>query len=108
MQPSTGDQRQALDAVLERAGTDAEFRRALLADPHAAVQAAFGIVIPASFRIRFVEKGDDVDALIVLPDLRPRGRELTDDELEIVAGGAGAGAFAQQHRWKNAPPRRSL
>lgn len=105
MQPSTGDQRQALDAVLDRAGSDADFRRTLLAEPHQAIRDAFGIVIPAGFRIRFVEKGDDVDALIVLPELRANGRELSDDELEVVAGGAGGGVAAQTHRWKADSPR---
>ncbi len=109
------DQQHALDAVLARAGEDVAFRRALLSEPHRAIRDAFGITIPAGFRIRFVEKADDVDALVVLPDLERAGdesndRELSDSELEVVAGGAHPHA-AHRHMWKNSappPPRRSV
>lgn len=83
-----------LDRVLERAEEDAAFRAALLADPGPALRDAFGVSLPPGYRVRFVEKPADVDALIVLPDpRRPGGEldddELDDDELDQAAGGDG-------------------
>jgi hypothetical protein len=80
-------ERSALDAVVERAATDRAFRASLLTDPHAAIQQAFGVRIPADVRIKFIEKSADVDSLIVLPDLRGPAGELSDSDLESVAGG---------------------
>ena len=59
----------ALDTVLRRASVDASFRRELLTDPHRAIRDAYGMSIPASFNVKFIERDPDVDALIVLPDL---------------------------------------
>src|SRR5262245_8283211 len=62
--------RQALEAVIARARTDAEFRQWLLTDPRAAIQDEFGVAIPNHVRIKFIERYPGVDALIVLPDFR--------------------------------------
>jgi hypothetical protein len=77
-----------LEAVLQRSTVDLEFRKRLLTDPRPAILDAFGVRIPATFRVKFVEKGDDLDALIVLPDVPSRDGELSDRDLESVAGGA--------------------
>ena len=74
-----------LREVIERAGTDREFRTRLLADPTAAIRHAFGVILPHSYRIRFIERPRELDALIVLPAM---GQELDEDDLEQVAGGA--------------------
>jgi hypothetical protein len=37
--------------------------------------------------MKFVERDPDVDALIVLPDFKRTDGELSDHELESVAGG---------------------
>lgn len=83
---------QALDAVLSRAATDAAFRQELLREPRAAIRDAFGVQIPDDFRIRFVERDPDLDALVVLPDFReePEDSVLSEEELEMVSGGGGA------------------
>lgn len=84
-----------LQQVLDRAATDAAFRGRLLAEPHAAIRDAFGVHIPGSFRIKFVERAADVDALIVLPNLARAAAaegELDDAGLERVAGGWAGGA----------------
>lgn len=71
--------------VIERATTDREFRARLLADPAAAIRHAFGVILPHNYRIRFMEKPVELDALIVLP---PFGQgELDEEDLENVAGG---------------------
>lgn len=84
---SDGKDRQALERILSRAATDLEFRRGLLTDPKAAICDAFGITIPSTFRIKFIERGPDIDALVVLPDLKTDDRALSDSELEQVSGG---------------------
>lgn len=57
-----------LQEILERSASDPVFRQRLLTEPHRAVRETFGIEIPLSFRIRFIEKSPDDDALIVLPN----------------------------------------
>lgn len=75
-----------LKEVLERAATDREFRVRLLADPVAAIRMAFGVILPHNYRIKFMERPRDLDALIVLPDVGGRG-ELDEEDLDLVAGG---------------------
>lgn len=75
-----------IEAVVHRAGSDRVFRQQLLADPAAAIQAAYGVSLPAGFRVRFIETPADLDVLVVLPDPAAE-EELSDDDLEKVAGG---------------------
>lgn len=86
MTMSTAHQ-EALEQILTRAAVDLDFRKALLHEPRKAILDALGIRIPASFRVKFIERGKDVDALIVLPDLQRQDGELDDCDLEAVAGG---------------------
>jgi len=88
MTMSTAHQ-EALEQILTRAGVDLDFRKALLVDPRKAILEGLGVRIPASFRVKFIEKDKDVDALIVLPDLQGQDGELEDCDLEAVAGGGG-------------------
>lgn len=78
---------EALEQILNRAGVDLDFRRALLADPRKAILDGLGVRIPAGFRVKFIEREKDVDALIVLPDLHRQDGELDDRDLDAVAGG---------------------
>ncbi|HEY8535017.1 MAG TPA: NHLP leader peptide family RiPP precursor [Vicinamibacterales bacterium] len=86
-----------MNAIVQRSISDPEFRRALVEDPKTAIHDAFGIRIPDEFRVKFIEKGPDLDALIVLPDPAVSD-ELSDDELDSVAGGV----TGSEYRW--APP----
>ncbi len=85
-------QEQTLNAVIARAETDRGFRQQLLTDPRGAIFDAFAITIPNDFRIKFIEKGPDVDALVVLPDSRlidaAADGAVSDSDLEVVSGGA--------------------
>lgn len=86
------DREDILKVVLKRATVDRAFRQALLTDPHRTIEQTFGIRIPAEYRLRFVERAPDVDALIVLPDFDAGAAgasddELSDEDLEQVAGG---------------------
>ena len=49
-------EQEAIQAIIERASRDAEFRRALLLDPRRAIEEAYAATIPPTFRIRFIEK----------------------------------------------------
>ena len=88
-------EQQALQAVLDRASVDREFRQRLLLDPQPAILEAFGVSIPQSFNVKFLEREPGVDALIVLPDLQAPHGELSDGDLDAVAGGVGGG----DHNW---------
>jgi len=87
--PVNDRDQQVLETVLARASEDLEFRQRLLSDPRPAIEEAFGVAIPADFRLKFIERDANVDALIVLPDLRqsPDDDVLSEDELEQVSGG---------------------
>jgi len=91
--------RKALDAILERAATDLEFRKQLLVDWRSAIQKSFNINIPQSFTMRFLERDPGVDAMIVLPDVRAADGELSDHELENVAGGADTFVDDGSNKW---------
>lgn len=100
--PPGGEPTDAMAMVLARARIDAEFRRGLLSDPRTVIFEAFGVRIPEQFRLRFIEREADVDALVVLPDFRDASMELSEHDLEQVVGGAHA---QNAHlAWKSAPP----
>lgn len=77
-----------LQRVLVRSVTDAEFRQQLINDPVSAVTDETGVIPPSDTVVRFTEKPEGVDELVVLPDFIGENAELTEDELEAVAGGA--------------------
>ena len=91
--PSPRDQ-EALQKILAKSTTDESFRRALLTDPRRAIQQSLGIAVPPSFNMKFVEREPGVDALVVLPDFHHADGELSEDDLETIAGGADDGGSA--------------
>lgn len=76
-----------LQEVVALAATDMEFRARLLADPAPAIEERFGVKLPGSFRIGFVERPAHLDRLVLLPDPVRPGGELDEDDLDMVAGG---------------------
>ena len=85
----TSEVRKDLEAqVVAKACADAAFRKALIASPHAAVEKELGIRLPASVHVRVVEESAD-NFYLVLPQVQDgaKGGELSDLELEAVAGG---------------------
>lgn len=74
------------DHVMRRAATDLVFRQGLLTDPRSALEAELGLSLPDQFNIRFIENGD-ADLTIVLPDFTGSSGELSDRDLDPVAGG---------------------
>jgi hypothetical protein len=88
-----------LHAILSRAASDPAFRSGLLAEPKQTISEAFGVTIPDQFRVRFIEKGPNLDALVVLPDLRAESSELSESDLEVVNGGGASPSFDDDAPW---------
>ena len=76
---NNGD-RTLASAIAARATIDFAFRGRLLTDPRSAVSEVIGYPLPASFRIKFVEKDPCLDALVVLPDAVPAVRGLSEED----------------------------
>ena len=70
--------------ILTRADEDSDFRASLIADPKAAISAEIGVPIPDGFDVA-VHEDSASTAHLVLP---PSG-ELTEAEMESIAGEAG-------------------
>ena len=73
------------DVVL-RARANPEFRQQLLADPKAAIHAAYGMEIPPDVEIRVRQETPSLFYLV----LPVESDELTDEQLAAVAGGVGS------------------
>ena len=69
-----------------KAGSDAAFRKNLLANPNKAIAALSGKEIPANYKIKVIEADPAYQATFVLPDLV--SDEMSDEDLKKVAGGA--------------------
>ena len=94
MKPWTQDeQKKALEAFARKAATDGKFRELALKNPAAAVKELTGKDLPEGFKINAVAR-DGADMVIVIPDLVKAGGELSDSELEAVAGGRCAASCA--------------
>jgi hypothetical protein len=76
----------AVRAVMKRAATDAQFHALALRDPAAAIEEATGSALPEGFTVRFVDN-QGADRTFVLPELATSTEELSDAQLEHVAGG---------------------
>jgi hypothetical protein len=78
-----------INEVAKRATKDSAFRSLALKDPVAAIAKINPTPIPAGFKIRFVDNAG-ANLTIVLPDAAPTEGELSDSQLEQVAGGGDA------------------
>ena len=74
--------------LIERSLEDEAFRQRLLADPRAAIEQELGTQLPESIEVRAVEETPEI-IYLVLPSASPigQGGELSDQELDAVAGG---------------------
>ena len=75
---------------MDRAAVDPDFRQLCLEDPHSAISEVASRDIPAGVKLRFIEK-EGYDMTLVLPPAAGPDGELSDDELEEVAGGGRCG-----------------
>ena len=76
----------AIEQIVKRAQTDPEFRQLCIDNPNAAATEATGKELPDGFTLRFVDN-HNADLTVVLPDTVDPEAELSDAQLEQVAGG---------------------
>jgi hypothetical protein len=79
--------------VIAKSNDDAAFRQAVIDNPKAAVEKLFNVELPAHVSFNVVQEAAD-QYTIVLPHQQAvgAGGELSDNDLEAVAGGSKAGA----------------
>ena len=75
----------AIQAVCAKAAEDADFHAAALKDPKAAIEQVADKEVTAGWTIKFFAL-EGADLAYVLPD-PPKDAELSDSDLESVAGG---------------------
>jgi hypothetical protein len=78
--------------VIERANTDPEFRKLLIEDPSAALREVTGVPLPSNINIRVVEEQPGEVVLVVPARGMESGTQLSEAELEGVAGGGAGGS----------------
>lgn len=76
-----------VDQARAKAWVDKGFRKALIADPKKAIEELFSITLPEKLKFSVLEEKQDC-ITIVLPSQLNDG-ELSDDQLDAVAGGWG-------------------
>jgi hypothetical protein len=74
--------------IVALAWQDDDFRRKFVADPKGQVEARIGTKLPESFKITVHEETDNSLHFVIPPKLTPNLAELSDEELEKVAGGS--------------------
>ena len=86
---SGGGSRAEIDRrLINRSLEDDEFRQRLLDDPKGTIEHELGRRFPESIEVRVVEESTET-IYLVLPSASPTGQggELSDQELDAVAGG---------------------
>ena len=89
-----GGRYEAERRIIQRSLEDDAFRQRLLADPKGAVEQELGTRLPEEVRVVTVEESAET-VYLVLPSTPMKGREgveLSDQELESVAGGGASSA----------------
>lgn len=75
-----------LDKIVEQAQTNPEYYDELMKDPRSLMERQLGTAIPQNINIKVLEETPDT-YYIVLPYAAKEGAELSDADLEKVAGG---------------------
>jgi hypothetical protein len=73
--------------VLDRALADRDFRRELVESPHRSLSELYGVTIPESADVQVFEETEGSHYVVIPPDMSGFSEELTDEQLEAVAGG---------------------
>ena len=78
---------QVEDIIRQAAIDNPEYRKALLEDPKGALAKALNRELPEHLDVRVVEETSKIVYLVAPPKPLEAGDELSEDELEAVAGG---------------------
>ena len=73
--------------VIDRAGTDPNFRAQLLENPKEAIGQLLGTQLPGGVAIRVIEEQPGEVVLVLPAPARRSGQELSEADLENVSGG---------------------
>ena len=108
----------ALETLFDKARADESFKQELMNNPRAVIQQTVNIAFPENVKIVVRDQSNPTNAYINIPrQPDPEAMELTDEQLEMVAGGditlgavllyagcallvgaiVGAGAYAATH-----------
>jgi hypothetical protein len=89
MTEASGGGRTEMERTLvQRSLEDESFRQKLLDDPRGTVEQELGTSLPEGVEVRVVEESSDT-IYLVLPSASVVGGELSDQDLEAVAGASG-------------------
>jgi hypothetical protein len=77
---------QLWDKIVEQARKNPKYYQQLMADPRGLMEKQLGTAIPKSVNIKVLEESSDT-YYIVVPAIAKEGAELSDSDLEKVAGG---------------------
>lgn len=96
------------EQIIARAARDEEYRKRLIANPKRAITEVTGSEVPANIDVKVVQE-TPTTVYLVLPNLTQAGAgELSDAELQNVAGGAAACRFLTIGKPRPACPCSSL
>ncbi len=88
-------QEKVVKTVLDKSLNDVEFRKELVSHPHRAIQEATGEIVPDGIRLQFVDQSA-AHLTVVLPPMKTASDELSEQQLEAVAGGKGGVVSPEQ------------
>ena len=80
------EQSRQMQQIIAKCWSDEAFKEKLVADPHA-ILAAEGVEIPEGVNIKVLSNSAETFHFVI--PAMPEGKELSDDELDGVAGGLG-------------------
>ncbi len=86
---------EALAPVIAKAWKDEKFKKDLISNPKAVLNREFGVQFPDNVNVKVVEE-DANNLYIILPMKLPGEGELSDEQLESVAGGM---SVAPKYPW---------
>ena len=85
------------DIVINNATRHPEYRKMLVSDPRGTVEMQLNNELPAGFTIEVLEESPE-KVFVRLPHSLNEGGELSDDDLEQIAGGKGGDHYPCNER----------